>query len=57
VPGLHFVGIAAANSFGPVMRFAFGAGFAAERLTALLKKSKSRSRVSVPVAEPAALTK
>jgi len=57
VPGLHFVGIAAANSFGPVMRFAFGAGFAAERLTALLKKSESRSRVSVPVAEPATLAK
>ena len=33
VPGLHFVGMAAANSFGPVMRFAFGAGFAAERVT------------------------
>lgn len=57
VAGLHFVGIAAANSFGPVMRFAFGARFAAERLTALLKKSESRSRVSVPVAEPATLTK
>ncbi len=57
VAGLHFVGVAAANSFGPVMRFAFGARFAAERLTALLKKSESRSRVSVPVAEPAALTK
>ena len=26
VPGLYFVGLAAANSFGPVMRFAFGAG-------------------------------
>ena len=32
VPGIYFVGIAAANSFGPVMRFAFGAGFAARRL-------------------------
>ena len=57
VAGLHFVGVAAANSFGPVMRFAFGARFAAERLTSMLKKSESRSRVSVPVAEPAALTK
>ena len=27
--GLYFAGVAAANSFGPVMRFAFGAGFAA----------------------------
>ena len=29
VPGLYFVGPAAANSFGPVMRFAFGAKFIA----------------------------
>ena len=29
VPRLYFVGVAAANSFGPVMRFAYGAGFAA----------------------------
>src|SRR5207247_4086527 len=26
IPGLYFVGIAAANSFGPVMRFALGRG-------------------------------
>ncbi len=32
VPGLYFVGLAAANTFGPVMRFAFGAGFAARNL-------------------------
>lgn len=32
VPGLYFVGPAAANSFGPVARFAFGAGFTARRL-------------------------
>jgi thioredoxin reductase len=30
--GLYFVGLAAANSFGPVLRFALGAGFAARRL-------------------------
>lgn len=29
LPGLYFVGVAAANSFGPVMRFAYGAEFAA----------------------------
>lgn len=34
VPGLHFVGTAAANSFGPMMRFAYGAGFASRRLAA-----------------------
>src|SRR5580704_6481524 len=33
MPGLYFVGVAAANSFGPVMRFAFGAGFAAGTIT------------------------
>lgn len=42
LPGLHFVGIAAANSFGPVMRFAFGAGFAARNLTHTMMKSPSR---------------
>ncbi|HTV73144.1 MAG TPA: NAD(P)-binding domain-containing protein [Candidatus Acidoferrales bacterium] len=31
VPGLYFIGAASANSFGPLMRFAFGAGFAARR--------------------------
>ncbi len=32
LPGLYFVGLAAAHTFGPVQRFAFGAGFAARRL-------------------------
>lgn len=41
VPGMYFVGVAAANSFGPVMRFAFGAGFAAERVTRALARSAS----------------
>jgi hypothetical protein len=31
--GLYFVGTAAANSFGPMMRFAYGAGFASRRLS------------------------
>lgn len=43
VPGLYFVGLAAANSFGPVMRFAFGAGFAARRVTETLVKSLERN--------------
>ena len=42
VPGLYFAGVAAANSFGPVMRFAFGAGFAARTLT------RSPGEVSLP---------
>jgi hypothetical protein len=32
-PGLHFVGNAAAVSFGPLMRFMFGAEFAARRVS------------------------
>jgi lysine/ornithine N-monooxygenase len=31
--GLYFVGGAAANSFGPLLRFAFGANFAAKRVS------------------------
>jgi thioredoxin reductase len=42
IPGLYFAGISAANSFGPVMRFAFGAGFAARRITAALEKSATK---------------
>jgi thioredoxin reductase len=33
VNGLYFVGPVAANSFGPLMRFAFGANYAARRLS------------------------
>jgi len=43
VPGLYFVGPAAANSFGPVSRFAYGAGFASRRLARHL----NRDRVTV----------
>jgi thioredoxin reductase len=42
IPGLYFVGIAAANSFGPLMRFAFGARFAAERVTASVAHAVAR---------------
>jgi hypothetical protein len=49
VPGLYFVGLAAANSFGPVMRFAFGASFAAETLTETMVKSLKHNLASVPV--------
>jgi cation diffusion facilitator CzcD-associated flavoprotein CzcO len=34
IPGLFFTGISAANSFGPLLRFGFGAKFAARRLAA-----------------------
>lgn len=36
VPGLYFVGLSAANRFGPVQRFAYGARFAAKTLAATL---------------------
>ena len=42
VPGLYFVGASSANSFGPLMRFAFGARFAAERLSKHLSASLAR---------------
>jgi len=32
VNGLYFIGAAAANSFGPLLRFAYGAEYAATRL-------------------------
>lgn len=38
VPGLYFVGIAAANNFGPMMRFAYGSDYTARRLAAHLQK-------------------
>jgi thioredoxin reductase len=57
VPGLYFAGIAAANSFGPVMRFAFGAGFAARTLTHALEKTASRVPATISVARAASTTK
>ena len=33
VPGLHFVGAIAAHSFGPIMRFVVGSGFAGREVT------------------------
>ena len=42
VTGLYFVGIAAANTFGPLMRFAFGADYTAHKLARHLAKSSRR---------------
>lgn len=50
VPGLFFVGAAVAATFGPVMRFVYGADFAVRRLTNRLVSSSARS--SVVVGEP-----
>ena len=57
MPGLYFAGVAAANSFGPVMRFAFGAGFTARTLTRALAKSLAKEPVPVPVRSVATTTK
>jgi cation diffusion facilitator CzcD-associated flavoprotein CzcO len=38
VSGLYFVGAAAANSFGPLLRFAYGAKFAVRRVAARLAR-------------------
>lgn len=44
VPGLYFTGLASANSFGPMLRFASGAGFAARRISHHLSVSTSQYR-------------
>ena len=43
VPGLYFVGISSLNSFGPLVRFAYGAKFTARRLSRQLARSAQRS--------------
>ena len=52
VPGLYFVGAAAANSFGPLSRFVFGADFTATRLAGHLGRSAPRP---APARGPAAM--
>jgi len=47
VPGLFVVGTAAANSFGPLLRFAYGAGFTSKRLTRFLHRTAARRLVAV----------
>ncbi len=57
VPGLYFVGIAAANSFGPVMRFAYGAPFTARRITQTIMKSICHNPALVPATSVATIMK
>jgi hypothetical protein len=51
-PGLYFVGLAAAATFGPVMRFVCGAGFAARRVTAHVAR-RQRPRAQLRARRPA----
>jgi pyruvate/2-oxoglutarate dehydrogenase complex dihydrolipoamide dehydrogenase (E3) component len=51
VPGLYFIGTAAANSFGPLMRFAYGADFAARKVSKHLRRTVPRKRFSENIAQ------
>jgi len=48
VPGLYIVGPAAANSFGPLMRFAYGAKFTAKHIAKHIQAKARASDSSVP---------
>jgi hypothetical protein len=52
IPDLFIIGPAAANSFGPVMRFAVGAGFTARRLARRL--AGEWHPVAAPMTDPSA---
>ena len=55
VAGLYFVGVVAANTFGPLMRFAYGAGFTARQLSAhLAKRVHSEAMLKIRSANPCA---
>ncbi|MGB9365161.1 MAG: NAD(P)-binding domain-containing protein [Xanthobacteraceae bacterium] len=47
IPGLHFVGLASAQSFGPVMRFVYGAKHAATIMTHHVAAARP-ARVALP---------
>jgi len=47
VHGLHFAGPAAVHSFGPLMRFVWGAGFAARSITRAVLASRALARSAV----------
>jgi thioredoxin reductase len=54
VPGLYFIGPVAANSFGPVMRFAVGARFTARRIARHLAAPVRRGEAASPLVANAA---
>ncbi|HZL39849.1 MAG TPA: NAD(P)-binding domain-containing protein [Pseudolabrys sp.] len=43
IPGLHFVGASAVGSFGPLLRFIAGAGYAARRVTRAASRAMARA--------------
>jgi len=52
VPGLFFVGASAVDSFGPVLRFACGAKFAAPRLSNHLARALRSTKRQIPTTAP-----
>jgi thioredoxin reductase len=56
VPGLYFVGPSSKYCFGPMMRFACGAGWTARRITRRLVRHTSRRRVVSVRADQAMIT-
>jgi cation diffusion facilitator CzcD-associated flavoprotein CzcO len=54
VPGLYFVGLPSASTFGPLTRFAHGAGFTARRICTVLDRCKSRRAFPVPLRDACA---
>jgi thioredoxin reductase len=52
VPGLYFVGLMSANSFGPLMRFAVGAKFTAPYLSRHLAAGATRVRADQSASAP-----
>ena len=56
VPGLYWVGLASANSFGPLTRFAFGAGFTARRLARIVAAATRTASEAVAPAPTASST-
>ncbi|QXJ22673.1 NAD(P)/FAD-dependent oxidoreductase [Actinomadura graeca] len=52
LPGLYFAGLAAAATFGPVMRFVHGSGFAGRRIAHHILHRASHGRRAAPRPEP-----
>jgi len=52
VPGLYFIGVSAAASFGPMMRFAYGSAYTAKRVARdLVRKTRTKS-ITLPGPAP-----
>ena len=56
VNGLYFVGPATLNSFGPTVRFVFGARYSARRIAPALVKSLARQRAARRITSPESVT-